>query len=786
MTLPLNMLPDLFASAALVMLSIYHLMVYGGRKKDPDEGYHLYFSVFVFAATLFIIAPYFQPQYFFYSFKPSWLYVINIEATMSLVLFISGLRFLNLLLKVPPTLRRYFLFTYVAMPLNVFLTLTANFISLEFYFYHMLPVVLVITAINVVLIYSVLGYWMLKQRLYKSKFYGTIYFGFLLLTGNILFYRTFELLHIPQVLVVNHYVSAVILYVFAYALTIKFNNEYFELRALKVSLEQKVIDRTAELNRSNVMLAERNAEVEKQKEEISSINKQLAMRADELAELDAAKSRFFASVSHEFRTPLTLIIGPLEGFINKETDNSRNREYAMMLRQARRLLTLINQLLDLSKLEKGMMVLNADDDDVVTFVEGIVSGYSSLAKDLGISLSFRSEGTRTNFRFDGDKVEKIITNLLTNALKFTGRGGKVEVAVIRPLHGEGIDIAVRDTGKGIKPSRLKTIFEPFYETEPALHGGFEGSGIGLSLVKELVDLHGGTIEVTSELDRGTGFNIRLPEVKLNPEAISTTNEDAAIYQDFGRPDGKATILLVEDNDDLRFYIRSHLPAEYHLVEAVDGNEGLEKAHEITPDLIIADVMMPVMNGLEMTRTIKSDERVSHIPVILLTAKASLESKLEGLDTQADDYVTKPFNMNELVARIQNLIVSRQRLRAKFSRSISVVPSEIATTSTDERFLQRALQAVERNIAESEFTAESFCEEVNMSRAHVHRKLKALTDQSTTEFIRSIRLKRAAQFLAKDSGSVSEIAYATGFNNLSYFTRCFKEEYGVLPSAYKTI
>ena len=782
----LNMLPDLLASAALIMLSIYHLMIYSGRKKDPEEGYNLYFSIFVFAATLFIIAPYLQPQYFFYSLKPSWLYVINIEAFLSLVLFISGLRFLNLLLRLPWRLKRYFIFTYVTMPLNVLLTLTSNFISLEFYFKNILPIVLLVTAINVILIYSLFGYWMVKENLYKLNFFRTIYFGFIFLTGNILFYRTYELLHIPQILIFNHYVSAVILFIFAYALSVKFNTEYFELRELKINLEQKVIDRTEDLRKSNVLLEERNAEIEYQKQEITSINKQLSLRAEELTHLDEAKSRFFAGISHEFRTPLTLIIGPLENFIADGKEEKVKTEYAMMLRQARRLLALINQLLELSKLQKGMMVLLADNEDVKRFVQIIVDSYSSLAKELDIQLSFRSEGPAVDFYFDKDKVEKIVTNLLTNALKFTEGGGKVEVVVTQPQNGEWVEMVVRDTGKGIEQDKLKNIFDPFYQVDPSRHPGFEGSGIGLALVKELVDLHQGTVHVSSQVEEGTVFTIRLPVLSsamASSQEAGTEHDFAGEYSgDKTQPD-KISILLVEDNDDMRLYIRSHLPPEYHLIEAVNGKEGFEKAAEFAPDLVIADIMMPVVSGLEMTRALKLDERISHIPVILLTAKASLESKIEGLDTQADDYVTKPFSMTELVLRIRNLIVNRKKLRAKFSKSITVVPSEIVTTSTDEKFLQKALQAVERNMGEPDFSAESFCEAVNMSRANVHRKLKALTDQSATEFIRSIRLKRAAQFLAKDSGSVSEIAYATGFNNLSYFTKCFKEEYGVLPSAY---
>ena len=249
------------------------------------------------------------------------------------------------------------------------------------------------------------------------------------------------------------------------------------------------------------------------------------------------------------------------------------------------------------------------------------------------------------------------------------------------------------------------------------------------------------------------------------------------------PKEKTRILLIEDNPDMRHYIRSNLVKKFRITEASDGMEGISKARALIPDLIVADVMMPRMNGLEMTRVLKNDERTSHIPIIILTAKASDESKIEGLQTQADDYVTKPFNVEELTLRIRNLIANRKMMREKFTKSFEVNPSEITTSTIDERFLQKALQIVEKNMDVSDFGSEQFCSEITMSRTHVHRKLKALTGQSTTQFIRSIRLKRAVQLLRQNAGSVSEIAYQTGFSNLSYFTRCFREVYGESPSEY---
>jgi DNA-binding response OmpR family regulator len=488
---------------------------------------------------------------------------------------------------------------------------------------------------------------------------------------------------------------------------------------------------------------------------------------------------------------LTLIIGPLESLLSKSPDNGTRSEYELMLRQAKRLLTFINQLLELSRLEKGVQTMTAVKDNFNRFVRTIISSYNSFASDLGIELIFKDECDELNDWFDKDKVEKIVTNLVTNALKFTNSGGRVETMLRFDTGKQLVQLIVRDNGIGIEPQHLQHIFEPFYQVDSTVNQRMQGTGIGLSLVKELVALHHGTIEVNSSIQQGTEFIVQLPfldesfsstaEPGVDQEVALLSNGIESLDDDQGTHKGKKVILLVEDNDDMRTFIRTNLPDTYLITEAINGKEGIDKAGELMPDLIITDVMMPFINGVDMARIIKQDERISHIPIIMLTAKVSMENKLEGLSTQADDYITKPFNMKELSLRIENLLSSRERLREKFSRSITVNPSELVTTSMDERFLQKALLLVEKNMDATEFSAEQFCDEMGMSRAQVHRKLKALTGQSATHFIRSIRLKRAAQMLKQQSGSVSEIAYQTGFNNLSYFTKCFKEQYGVLPS-----
>jgi signal transduction histidine kinase/DNA-binding response OmpR family regulator len=788
-------LSDILTCSALFMLAVYHSMIYWGRRKETEEIYNLYFSIFILSATGFIVAPYCQPEHLLYNYKPTWLTVPNMEAFAVWCLFFSGTKFLNVLLKVPSAWTRYFRITYATVAISFLLTLIGNFVSLAFYFKYFLPFVLLIVALNVFLIYAVYGYWVYQQKLLRQNFYKIVYIGFVALTLNLFIYRTIELLTMPSVLILNHFITAVILYIFAYALSVKFNTEYFELKALKITLEKKVEERTDALTKSNQLLEQQNVEIEKQKQEIVEANKLLLLRAEELYELNQTRSKFFTGISHEFRTPLTLIIGPLEALLSKSVDDSIKGEYKLMLRQAKRLLAFINQLLELSKLEKGVHTLVPVIDNFNQFIRTIISSYGSFADELNVQLNFVDECNELIIRFDKDKVEKIITNLVTNALKFTNNGGRVDVILSISDDAKSVQLTVSDNGIGIEPEHLDRIFEPFYQIDSMLSNRIEGTGIGLSLVKELVELHRGAIDVKSSVQEGTCFVVQLPiDRSLSSEekfadyempAIEFQPAAAAVIDARNGMTGiHKNILLVEDNVDMRAFIKSSLPNEFQIEEAINGKEGIEKANELMPDLIITDVMMPVMNGINMTHIIKQDERTSHIPIIMLTAKVSMESKLEGLRMEADDYITKPFNVDELTLRIYNLLSMREKLRDKFTKCITVNPTELVTTSVDERFLQRALQLVEENLNESEFTSAQFCDELLMSRAHVHRKLKALTGQSATEFIRSIRLKRAAQMIRQRTGNISEIAYQTGFNNLSYFTRTFKEYFNCLPSEYQ--
>lgn len=550
------------------------------------------------------------------------------------------------------------------------------------------------------------------------------------------------------------------------------------------------------------------------------------------------KSRFFANISHEFRTPLTLILGPLEKLLSETIDKRLIKQYRVMLRSGRRLLRLINQLLDLSKMESGNMSLKASPEDIVKLIRSTVLFFSSMAERRKIDLKFSASQDSIEVYVDRDKLEKIMSNLLSNAFKFTPEGGKISVTIstdqdenLTPTYPikwskdwvkNFIEIAVADTGKGIPSDRIEKIFDRFYQVEDSSTREHEGTGIGLALTKELVELHHGEICVASQIsekylfkglkplkgfysdEQGTAFVIRLPLgtahlkedeiVEISP--ISGVDEKTEI--ELEKPEfeetaplkpeihlrkGAEIILIVEDNQDVRDYIREFLEATYQIIEAKDGLEGFEIAAEKIPDLVVSDVMMPKLDGFEFCRKLKTDERTSHIPVILLTARASGDSKVEGLEIGADDYLTKPFDVRELQVRVKNLIEGRRKLRERFSREITLQPKDVAITSMDEQFLQRAMAIVEKHIADAEFTTDTLAWEVGLSRMQLNRKLQALTDQPSRGFIRMLRLKRAAQLLQQSAGTVTEIAYDVGFNSLSHFAKAFREQFGQSPSEY---
>ncbi len=546
------------------------------------------------------------------------------------------------------------------------------------------------------------------------------------------------------------------------------------------------------VRRNNKRLEEKNKIIEYEKQ-----------RAEES---ERSKEHFFSNVSHEFRTPLTLIKGPLENIISKTTDIDLKNELGIIQRNANRLYSMINELLNLYKLESGKIRLYARKIEIVDFVNRLVQSFESMVIEKNIKLVFTSKYDNCYVYADEEKLEKILNNLLSNAFKFTDKGGQVNVDLTCIGENENkVQFCVTDTGIGIPEDKLTNVFDRFYQVNDTDKRGYEGTGIGLALTKELVELHHGTIWVKSKLGEGSLFTFTIPKGKdhLKPEEINPEEEDSQVVDTLDSnltetveqpakaeqtevKKGLPILLIVEDNADMRSYVRSCFDEnQYMIEEAKDGEQGLNQAIEKVPDLIISDVMMPKMDGNEMCTRIKTDERTSHIPVVLVTARASMEQKIEGIETGADVYLPKPFNVQELQVWVKKLIEQRKKLRESFMRrfdpGFDFASEEML--GVDQQFIQKALGIVDEYISDSEFSVEKFGREMAMSRVQLHRKLKALTDQSTSEFVRTIRLKKAASYLRSDGAKVSEAAYNYGFNNHSYFSKCFANEYGMTPTEY---
>ncbi len=527
--------------------------------------------------------------------------------------------------------------------------------------------------------------------------------------------------------------------------------------------------------------------------------------ADKLKELDHLKSRFFTNISHEFRTPLTLILGPLNDFLKDGNAGKLKSFVPAMYRNSERLLQLINQLLDLSKLDTSYYAVNTSREDIIPFVKQIVHSFSSLAHRKNIEMETAIDPRlreklmkeEIHFYFDEDMIEKILTNLLSNAFKFTPDGGSIIVSLGLPEKEKNfLELKVEDNGAGIPSGKIPFIFDRFYQADDSNVRQHEGSGIGLALVKELAELLQGKITAVSEPGKNTVISCYLP---LDKKFISGNGKSTAgkvsgsspgetpseeTFTGDGEetaPEGVPVVLVVEDQRDVRKYIREKLIGAYKVVEARDGKEGLETALQEIPDLVVSDVMMPVMDGFELCKKLKTDDRTSHIPVILLTARVEDSDKMTGLETGADAYLIKPFNSQELLIRINKLIEIRNKMRAKFSGKLMVKPAEIAVTSRDRLFMQRVIEAVDQHIDDAHFSVEQLGREMFMSTSQINRKLKALINQPAVRFIRQQRLQRAMEMLKNDTGSISEISFKVGFEDPGYFTKVFKSHFGCLPS-----
>lgn len=528
-------------------------------------------------------------------------------------------------------------------------------------------------------------------------------------------------------------------------------------------------------------------------------SEQERIEAKRLKELDKLKTKFFTNISHDFKTPLTLIINPLDKIIKEVKDDNYKKQLSLVYRNAKRLLNLVSQLLDFRRMEVQELKLNPSMGDIVQFTRDVCYSFSDLSEKKDINLTFNSNVERLEAYFDHDKYERILINLLSNSFKFTPEQGSVKVDIIAPEENkksenfesdkQHINIIVRDTGLGISSNKQKKIFERFYQDQLPPDMLDSGTGIGLSLVNEYVKLHGGSIQLESKQGEGSCFTIIIPWINdpglLKVDEEKDIENEKILETDNGISKKKKVplLLIVEDNEDFRFYLKDNLKKSYNIIEASNGKQGWKVTLSNIPDLVVSDVMMPVMDGIELAKKIKSDQRTSHIPLILLTAKNSEESKLEGFEKGADEYIAKPFSFKILESRIRNLITQRELLRSSFNNQIDIKPSEISVTSLDEKLIEKAIKLVENNISNSGFSVEEMSKEIGMSRVHLYKKLISLTGKAPIEFIRIIRLKRAAQLLKESQLTVSEVAYEVGFNNPKYFTKYFKAEFNILPSQF---
>ena len=595
---------------------------------------------------------------------------------------------------------------------------------------------------------------------------------------------------------------------------------YFIVQIIK--RDQKLLTTNKELNNANEVLSEQKEEITTQKENLNKI----FIKNEELSK---TKLKFYTNISHEFRTPLTLILANIEDLLYRNLNfNERTPIYKIIQRNAHRLLDLINQLLEFRKIESGTIKLITRKGDLVRFIKELTELFNALARNRNIKLIVTSDQLEEFITFfDPDKIEKILYNLLSNAFRYTPDGGRIEVNMSLIENENDLNnnkhtekffkISVKDYGKGISEKNLKQIFNRYFSDDSEKKYALENTGIGLSYVKDLVTAHGGSISVDSKLHQGTTFDVFIPcfndqpadqvsyERELLPEDYLSENVKFAINE-FSREfdedisdfitenegsiniskeenNPRPSILIVEDNHDMRDYLRKTLASRYRISLSRNGQQALQLAARRSFELILSDVMMPVMDGLELCKELKSNINTSHIPVILLTAKSFNEHQIEGLETGADDYIVKPFNSKVLLARIENILENRRLLKKKFSRDFSFEPKEVKLPSADTSFLNKLVKLMEEQMSDPEFNVDKMAKEMCISHASFILKVRGLTGQKPHNLLKSYRLKRAKQLLRQKEISVSEVAYSVGYDNPSSFTRAFKAMYKQSPSEY---
>lgn len=517
-------------------------------------------------------------------------------------------------------------------------------------------------------------------------------------------------------------------------------------------------------------------------------------------EINQMKMRFFINISHELRTPLTLILTPLQEIINKISDRWTRNQLEYIQRNANRLLHLVNQLMDYRRAELGVFELKAKKGNAHQLIQDNFLFYDKLARHKKITYTLHSELEDKEVLFDANYLELIVNNLLSNAFKYTESGQSITVT-LKEENG-WLLLQVSDTGIGIPINKQGKIFERFYQIESE----HVGSGIGLSLVQRLIELHHGRIELDSEENKGSTFSVYLPqdlsvykpsELASNDEQneeeqVYSTNSKAMYFIDTEKVENESvesgdkkrgTILIVEDNNEIRRYLSNGLADLFNTLEAGNGEEALEKLKDNEVDVIVTDVMMPVMDGIKLCKNVKQNIRTCHIPVIILSAKTDIKDQMEGLQMGADDYIPKPFSLAILTTKIQNMMRTRRRMLDKYAKSLEVEPEKITFNAMDEALLKRAMAIVEKNMDNIEFSTDEFAREMNMSRSNLHLKLKAITGESTIDFIRKIRFNEAAKLLKDGRYTVAEVSTMVGFNTPSYFATSFKKYFGCLPTEY---
>jgi signal transduction histidine kinase/AraC-like DNA-binding protein len=582
------------------------------------------------------------------------------------------------------------------------------------------------------------------------------------------------------------------------------------------SHQEQILHQKNQLEYSNILLEKQNLEIKAQRDKLEEMVQQIE-------DLSQTKLSFFTNISHEFRTPLTLILGPIDRLIStKITDEiEKFNLYGVIYRSANRLLRLINQILEFRKLETGAVDFNPRTSDIVPFLKEVVNLFNGLAIQRKINLSFVSQKETFQTAFDHDKIEKIVFNLLSNAFKFTSEFGSISLELLEVqieddsmtnVNRNFIQINVIDTGKGIAAEHLPRIFERFYQVKETSQPS--GTGIGLAYIKDLVEIHGGKISVTSEIGKGSCFMVIIPFLTEDNQTVDrlpdtytskmhfagsiqpvineisenlelTTMERGKVKEisyDGNESKDVYKVLIVEDDLELMTYLKSNL-TQFICITAQNGKEGLEKAMEYQPDLVISDIMMPEMDGIELCQLLKTGLITSHIPVILLTARILVENKIEGLESGADDYIEKPFNMQLLQIRAKNLIDSRKNLRELFRKEVIIEPSKVTVTSSDEKLLKGVIDVIEKNIAEPSFNIEDLCRNFYLSRSHFSRKIKQITSFSPKELLNSYRLKRAAQLILENKITIAEISYMVGFEHPNSLSRAFRKQFGASPTEY---